>query len=73
MSQNRAICPVSFDLNDEHESALYEHAKKKGKFSPYIKRLIWLDMMNTGRATISAMTPPMGGSDDDDGAIMGLI
>jgi len=34
---------VSFNLNDERERRLYEHAKKQGKFAPYIKSLIELD------------------------------
>lgn len=43
--KERHIGQVSFNLVDEYERNLYEHAIKKehGKFSQYIKRLIERD------------------------------
>ena len=39
---NREIIPTSFNMNDEFERGLHEHAKAQGVASQFIKRLIWL-------------------------------
>lgn len=40
----RKLQPVSFNLTDDDEKALYKHATNKKYFSRYIKGLIALDM-----------------------------
>lgn len=39
----RQVKSISFDLSDEFERGLLNHAEKNGKFSRYIKRLIQRD------------------------------
>lgn len=54
-STNRKTKSISFDLTDEYEITLLEHAEsvEKGKFSRYIKRLIANDMDNRRRTVVS--------------------
>jgi hypothetical protein len=42
--KERDIKPVSFSLQDPFESELLSHAAGQGKFSKYVKRLIWRDL-----------------------------
>ncbi|MCM3600613.1 hypothetical protein M3175_07710 [Robertmurraya korlensis] len=42
--KERDIKPVSFSLQDPFESELLSFATDQGKFSKYVKRLIWRDM-----------------------------
>jgi len=44
--KKREIGQVSFNMTDDFERGLWEHAVKKG-FSKYVKRLIDRDMNNT--------------------------
>lgn len=41
---NRKLQPVSFNLNDPFENALYSFAMSNGSYSKYVKRLIQHDM-----------------------------
>lgn len=65
MSNGRKCKTVSFDLSDEFEDGLLQHAEKKGKFSKYIKRLIQRDR-DTGFAFATAPIDPIPENDDSD-------
>ena len=66
---NREIKPVSFSLNDEHERALFEYAvdPARGKFGPYVKRLIERDRDGWVRSVSVSPVIIAVESDEDDG------
>lgn len=53
--KERHIGQVSFNLLDEYEIGLFNHANKKehGKFSQYIKRLIDRDLVGNRATSVS--------------------
>lgn len=46
--KKREILRASFNLDDEHELELYNHASKNSNVSAFLKRLIFLDMVGRG-------------------------
>lgn len=43
-NDKRKIKTVSFDVTDPGEKEILDYVEKKGKFSPYVKRLLFSDM-----------------------------
>lgn len=48
----RKLQAISFNLTDDKEKTLYEHAMKEKYFSRYIKGLIALDMSDGAQSAI---------------------
>lgn len=50
--KKREILRASFNLEDQHEKKLFDHASKNSNVSAYLKRLIFLDMVVKGESLI---------------------
>lgn len=50
--KKRDILRASFNLEDQHEKKLFDHASKNSNVSAYLKRLIFLDMVGKGEPVI---------------------
>lgn len=54
----RKVKSVSFNLNDPHESEMYEYCKKFSNFSSFIKRLIQNSLHSQSGNTQSIVSIP---------------
>lgn len=68
--KKREILRASFNLDDEHELELYNHASKNSNVSAYLKRLIFLDMVGRGESLVEPQDDIQTVEEDDMGTFI---